>query len=438
MMKFSSISRGILAFLAAGMILISPGVLAAQKPAVLKIGVVNFLTGPGAVAGIPGKRGGELVADQINRAGGIDGVPIRLIWRDESGGVAHAISVYKSLIETNGVSAVIGYISSADCLAIDPIAEHMQIPTIAYACMTTSVPLPHARYFFRTAPTTVTDALAVAAYTLKMYPGVHTIAGLNENYAFGHDEWTQFVTAMKVLKPGIRVVGALWPQLFHNVYGAEISRILALHPDVLYVSFWGGDLTAFIEQARARGLFQSTHVALSGAGWGGVEGLRHLPAGVIGGGGETGYLRHPGRIASARVAAFNRAYKQRFHEPVINGYPYDMQRALYAVRDAYLRAIREHHGRWPTPSAVAAALVGLPVPQALPAPTRIRRDHQAELGMQVGKSVRIPNRPLAVFNKIIYFPPALVMPPVGTHAESWLKTLTPAMLKKIPRPVIYH
>lgn len=438
-MKFSSISRVLPAFLAVGVLAISPGALAARKPAVLKIGVVNFLTGPGAVAGIPGKRAGELVADQINRAGGIDGVPIRLIRRDEAGGVAHAVSVYKSLIEVDGVSAVIGYISSADCLAIDPIAERMQTPTIAYACMTTSVPRPHARYFFRTSPTTVTDALATAYYTLKMYPNVHTIAGLNENYAFGHDEWTQFTTAMKVLKPGgIRVVGALWPQLFHNVYGAEISRILALHPDVLYVSLWGGDLTAFIEQARARGLFQSTHVALGGVGWGGVEGLRHLPAGVIGSAGETGYLQHPGHIASARVAAFNRAYKQRFHEPVINGYPYDMQRALYGVRDAYLRAIREHHGRWPTPSEVAAALVDLPVPQALPAPTRIRRDHQAELGMQVGESVRVPNRPLAVFNKIIYFPAALVMPPVGINAESWLKTLTPAILKKIPRPVIYH
>ena len=58
---------------ALGLSLLAAAVMAqAQgKPAELKVGMTTFLSGPGAVFGIPGKAAAEIVIDDINAAGGV-------------------------------------------------------------------------------------------------------------------------------------------------------------------------------------------------------------------------------------------------------------------------------------------------------------------------------------------------------------------------------
>ena len=51
---------------------------AQDKPEKLQIGVTSFLTGPASVFGVPAKAAAEILAEDINAAGGIQGVPVEL------------------------------------------------------------------------------------------------------------------------------------------------------------------------------------------------------------------------------------------------------------------------------------------------------------------------------------------------------------------------
>jgi len=409
--------------------------LAATKPAALKIAIVTFFSSSGAVVGGPTADAAKLTIDDINHAGGIDGVPIEAQYIDESGGPTKNIAELRSV--AGNVAAVIGYASSADCLAVAPVAEQMSLLTIMSDCDTNSLFEGHSyQWIFRTIPPASSNAVAMALYISKMYPAIKDIAGINPDYAFGRDEWKYFTQAMQRLNPQVKIGTALFPALFSGDYTSELSRLSGERPGLIYSSLWGGDVVALIQQGAAQGIFGQGLVALAAGTQGGVEGMKALPDGVVVGA-EHGYLMHPGSIDDPNVAKFVNAYHQRFNEYPVSPYPFTIQRALLALRDGYQAALKSGGGSWPTSEAVAHALVGLTVPTMLGAMT-IQTDHQATYGEQVGVSVHTKAYPFAVSNKVITFPADMIMAPVGQSAEDWVSKLTPDVLAKLPAPREYN
>lgn len=413
-----------------------PGLAAAQnKPKQLKVAVVTFFSGSGAVVGGPSVNAAKMTIDQINASGGIDGVPIVAQYVDESGGPTKNVSEFRQL--ANKVNVILGYVSSADCLAVAPVAEQLKVPTIFSDCTTNSLfKGHHYQWVFRTQPPASANALAMALYLLKMHPHIKSIAGLNQDYAFGRDQWKYFSAAMRTLDPGVKVTSALFSRLFSGSYTSDISRLQGENPALVYSSFWGGDLVAFIQQAQAQGLFGQTQVALSLGTQGGIQGLKALPDNVVVGS-EHSYLMHPGKIHNPRVAKFVAAYKKRFGKYPVSTYPYTVRRALMALRAGYLKAIKDNGGQWPSPAEFAHALEGLKV-ETLMGPMLIRKDHQATYHEMVGVSVHTSQYPFAVFNKIITFPADMIMPPEGTAStQRWIESLKPSMLSRVPAPRVY-
>lgn len=411
------------------------GAQAAVKPSALKVAVVTFFSGSGAVVGGPSVNAAKMTIDQINKNGGIDGVPIKAQYVDESGGPTKNVSEFRQLARK--VDVVLGYVSSADCLAVAPVAEQLKVPTIISDCTTNSLFKGHDyRWVFRTQPPASANALAMALYILKLHPHIKSIAGLNQDYSFGHDQWNYFSAAMKALDPGVQSRTALFTKLFSGSYTSQISRLQGVQSGLLYSSFWGGDLVAFIQQAQAQGLFQRTQVALSLGTQGGLQGLKALPNGVIVGS-EHSYLMHPGKISNPRLARFVRTYKKRFGKYPVSTYPYTLRRALLALRDGYVKAIHDNGNHWPTNAQFVSALQGLTV-KTLMGPMHIRTDHQATYHEMVGVSEHTGQYPFAVFNKVITFPASMIMPPVGTkNVASWIASLKPSLLSRVPAPEVY-
>jgi len=411
------------------------GVGQAPYPKAIRIAIVTFSSGQGAVVGGPTVNSAKLTIEEINKAGGVRGVPLEAQYVDEAGGPSHNATEFRQLA-SQGLDAIVGYVSSADCLAVAPIADELHMLTIFTDCTTNSLFEGHSHpYVFRTIPPASTNALAGALYLLKTTPGVRTVAGINDDYAFGRDEWKYFTEALHTFRPEIQPVAALWPQLGAGNYSSEISRLLAVHPDVVYTSLWGGDLIAFIQQALAQGLFQRSKVVLSLATEGDVKGLEALPAGVIGGS-ENTFLFHPGPIGDAKLRQFVEVYKNRFGQYPVITYVYTIKNSLEVLVAAYRRALAASGGRWPTKDDLARALVGLRV-NTLLGPLVIRSDHQATYHEEYGVTVRTGQYPFAVFNNVIHFPAELLMPPVGTTAEAFIASLKPDYLEKIPSPVVY-
>jgi branched-chain amino acid transport system substrate-binding protein len=182
---------------------------------------------------------------------------------------------------------------------------------------------------------------------------VKTIAGINQDYAWGRDSWEVFQRSLRKLKPDVQVVDALWPKIFAGEYSAEISKLLVTKPDVVFTSFWGGDLVTFSGQAKARGLLEETMVVVNNTG----ADIKDLAPGMLIG------SRGPHGIVSPELEKnplrkqFIDLYRQKYglaaNNYIAHG-AYHYLQALQGLRAAYEKAIKAA-GRWPTSEQVADA-----------------------------------------------------------------------------------
>ena len=406
---------------ALALVLPAAGPSAAQdKPGELKIGVVSFLSGPASVFGVPSKNAAEWLIDKYNAAGGIAGVPIRPIYVDEAGGAEKQVAEYRRLVLDEKVDLVVGYVSSADCLAVAPVAEELKVPTVLFDCGTNRI-FEDATYTYvaRTAAHQALDSAAAAQYVLKVKPNVKTIAGINQDYAWGRDSWDTFKKAIQQLKPDVRVVGELWPKLLAGEYSAEISRLLTTRPDVVHSSLWGGDLVGFVKLGAPRGLFKQSLVVLT-AGEHMLQDVgKDMPDGVvIGARGDHWFLHNPDDPLHKE---FVEGFRQRYGRYPV--YPsYHMYQALAGVKAAIETAMRQRGGRWPSAEQIGKAFEGLEY-RVPPGRTHlVRADHNAVEPAIMGLTRHTDRYPFAILERMEVFAPDQVNPPLGTPTDEWVRS----------------
>ena len=147
-----------------------------QKPAELKIAMVDFMSGGAAKFGTGALNAGKMLFDQINEQGGIGGVKVSYQTVDENGTVDQVVTNYRRLVLDDKVDAVIGYTSSANCLAVAPVAEELKKLTVIHICGTYRL-FEEAtyKYVIRASSQSVTDSVGAAAYVARTRPDVKTV-----------------------------------------------------------------------------------------------------------------------------------------------------------------------------------------------------------------------------------------------------------------------
>jgi len=395
----------------------------AGAPAELKIGFVDFLSGAAVLFGASGKNAAEWLVDKFNKEGGIKGVKIKLAIVDEAGGPDKQVTEFRRLVLDERVDAIVGYTSSANCLAIAPVAEELKMLTVVHICGTRRLNEDRQlKYVFRTSNHQGADSVMAARYILAMKPDVKTIAGANEDYAWGRDSWDDFKGAMLQLKPDVKVVAELWTKIQAGEYSAEISKLLAAKPDVVHSSFWGGGLVTFVKQAGPRGLFKGSLVYFS-VGEQSLQDLKkEMPDGVVAAPRATpGYFLYPDPDKNPLQKEFVEGIKARFGR-----YPdYPMHRTYQAfsgLKAAYEKAIDQAGGRWPKTEDVIKAFEGLTW-QTPYGPIIMRADHQVVHGGILGLTKFNPQYGFPTLEKLLVLKPEEIMPPVGVKTPDWLKTL---------------
>src|SRR4029453_5880540 len=233
--------------------LVYAAVVAAQTkgaPKELKLGFVDFFSGAAAMFGVSGKNTAALLVDKWNKEGGIKGVPVKMVEVDENGGPDKQVTEYRRLVLDEKVDAIVGYTSSTNCLAIAPLAEELQTLTVGHICGTARLTEEKKlKNISRTPNPQVAESVMAPRYVLAVKPELKTVAGANEDYAWGRDSWDDFKVALLQLKPDVNIVGEVWTKIQAGEYSAEISKLLALKPDVIHSTFWGGGLVTFVKQA---------------------------------------------------------------------------------------------------------------------------------------------------------------------------------------------
>lgn len=121
--------------------------------------------GDASAIGLEILRGAAQAQDDINRAGGIDGVPVRLVLVNDGNDPETATTIAENLIEDPTVLGVVGHYSSDVTLATAPVYEAGELVTITP--VSTAVDLSGiSPYLYRTVPSDSFAAAALAAYML--------------------------------------------------------------------------------------------------------------------------------------------------------------------------------------------------------------------------------------------------------------------------------
>lgn len=406
----------------------------AQKPAEFKIGVTTFLSGPASVFGVPSRKACEMLVEQINASGGLAGVPLRAIFVDEGPGTDHLVGEIRRLVQSEGVHAIFQSISSGSCLACTPLSRELNKVMLLWDCGTQRI-FEENRwdYAYRTQGYGTSEVLAPLLYLLKTKPDIRTLAVVNQDYAWGRDSWELWKAAMDALKPGVRVVAEMFPRFGSTDFSTEITRLLALRPDVIYSTSWGGELVTFVRQATERRLHERSTFVLPVAEASMQILGRSMPEGHIIGTRGDHWNNHPSPANPQLFNGFVSAYRQKFNEYPI--YPcHHMAQAVWALKAALDKAVAAKNGGWPSDAELAAAFRGLTFPTPTSTIT-LREDGQGLEDQIVGLSSFNDRFPFAVPKDMMLFPGAQVSAPVGQKSTDWLKTLKPDFIAQAGRRI---
>jgi len=152
-----------------------------------KVGALFSVTGRTSFLGDPEKKTAEMLAEQINKAGGINGKKLELIIYDTEGDATKANLALKKLITKDKVAVVIGPSLSGTSMAVLPVAEKNKTPLISCAA---SYKIVHNektgkpyKWVFKTPQT---DTMAVEAiYSHLFKRGLIKIAIMSVTSGFG-------------------------------------------------------------------------------------------------------------------------------------------------------------------------------------------------------------------------------------------------------------
>ena len=117
------------------------------------VGCAFATTGKASWLGEPQKNTVEMIAKEINDAGGINGHKLVLHIEDTQGDNTRAVNAVKKLIQKYKVSAIIGPSRSGTSMAVIPVIETNKIPLISCASAEIMLqPIEERKWTFKVAP----------------------------------------------------------------------------------------------------------------------------------------------------------------------------------------------------------------------------------------------------------------------------------------------
>ncbi|MBI1397401.1 MAG: ABC transporter substrate-binding protein [Betaproteobacteria bacterium] len=412
------------AAMSASVLLASSALAADTSP--LRVGVITFLSGPAAGPfGVPAKNASDVLVEALNKGGmvpgyeqkGFGGRPVELVYVDEAGGPTKAVTEFRNLVNRQNVDMVIGVISSGDCLALAPVAEEMKKLTVLFDCATNRIFEEGSyKYVFRTTTMATQENVAAARYVAETHPDLKRYSGINPNYAWGQDAWSDFTEAMKQIKPDAKIVTNVTPRLLSGQYNTEISALLTSNSQILQNSLWGGDLEAFILQAAPRGLLRkSPNVMITGETVLERFGGQLADGTIIGARGPNG----PFAPDTELNRWFAKTYRDQFKmSPVYASY--HMATAFLGAKAAYEKAMKARKGT-PSQDDIISAFEHLKFESvAGTVDMSLGKGHQAVQAVPYG-TVKIVDGKATLVN-VKFYAPELISPPDGMKSTDWIRS----------------
>lgn len=219
------------------------------KPTEYTIGFSGPLTGDGAYYGEASKEGIDLALDEINKAGGVNGIPLKVVYEDDRNNTADAQTVLLKLAETNKVPLVIGINTSSVTMATCKKAEEMKVvqysigsnPKIGSSC---------SDYTFQLQGNDLEQGLEFVKIAQYYKYTKTAVVYMNNDYGIGNKN--AYVDAAKAA--GIEVLAEVPLQPEGKDFRTEVLQVKNVNPEMVAFIAYGAEGSAFLRQAKEQGL----------------------------------------------------------------------------------------------------------------------------------------------------------------------------------------
>jgi branched-chain amino acid transport system substrate-binding protein len=238
---------------------------APAKSNTIKVGANFEMTGGQATFGQSSVNAVKLLFKQINAAGGINGKQLELIVADNKSEPAEAANAMTKLLTQDKVVAVVGPVTSSDCLAAGPIAADKKVAYVSNSATNPKVTFENGKvkdFVFRACfldPFQGTVAANFASKSLKAKTAAIYV-DMSSDYAKGLAQF--FEEAFT--KAGGKIVAKEAYQQKDTDFRAALTKIKAANPEVIFNPGYYQEVGMFVKQARELGI---TAPLMGGDGW---------------------------------------------------------------------------------------------------------------------------------------------------------------------------
>jgi branched-chain amino acid transport system substrate-binding protein len=241
-------------------VVLATGALAAGAPAAnlagksVKLGAIYSITGKGAEWGEHSKIATEIAVEEINRAGGIGGVPVEVLIQDTGTEVAPAISLARKLILEDKVLAILGPCFSSEFEALAPLLDRLKTMMVSQCSAKPGISAL-SQWAFRNTLTSDKQLAPAVEIWQKRY-SIKTAAIIYDSAdSVAASEGSAVLPAL-LKKAGIEVKESLTYQTKDIDFSAQITRVKALNPDGIALGACYQQAANIVREARKQGLKQ--------------------------------------------------------------------------------------------------------------------------------------------------------------------------------------
>jgi branched-chain amino acid transport system substrate-binding protein len=212
----------------------------------ITIGVVYGFTGAAQVWSDYGRMGLELAQDEINRAGGINGKSIELIFEDSNSNPTQSVAAYRKLVTVDHVKIVIGNIWAFITNPLIPLAAKDNVILVSPTAMHESVELANAHFF--TMGEKIHSISAAVDSFFRLNKDVKTVG-----IFCWDDTWGQAylnVWKERAAANGVKVEAALCNIDFTNDFRTDVARMASKNVDAVIIAHMGDVILQRMKEQR--------------------------------------------------------------------------------------------------------------------------------------------------------------------------------------------
>ncbi|MDR2179764.1 MAG: ABC transporter substrate-binding protein [Synergistaceae bacterium] len=227
----------------------------------IKIGLIAPLTGGVAMYGNLLKNGVELYTKVVNGAGGINGRKIELVPYDDKGDPTEALNAYNKLVTADEVAAFIGPVTSSPTFGVAEASAGDNIPGITGTATHPDV-TSYGKNYFRACFEDPFQGGTMARFAAEKLRAKKAAVIYNVSDAYSTGLYHAFSASAAEAK--LEVVAAESYTTDDVDFNAQLTRIAAFAPDVLFIPDYYNRVYLISSQARKAGI-TATLLGVDGA-----------------------------------------------------------------------------------------------------------------------------------------------------------------------------